>query len=113
MSSRACAAEVYFELTDEMFDVRCPGQYDRRIQSIRGGFPGLAKAGLSPHAHLTQVSNTRYMAPDREKARGATIRKDRHGLQSLVLSTCEVDTWSIDAPDGLLKRLQNTGVASC
>lgn len=45
MSSGACPAEVNFELTDEMFDVRCPGQYDSRIQSIRGGFPGLAKAG--------------------------------------------------------------------
>ena len=92
MSSGACAAEVYFELTDEMFDVRCPGQYDRRIQSIKGGFPDLAKAGLSPHAHLTQVSNTHYMASDREKARGAKIRRDRDGLQSLGRSTCEVDT---------------------
>ena len=48
--------EVYFQLTDEMFDVFYPGQYDRRIQSINVRFPGLAEAGLSPHARLTQVS---------------------------------------------------------
>nr|WP_298412649.1 neuraminidase-like domain-containing protein [uncultured Halomonas sp.] len=105
--------EVYFELTEEMFDVFYPGQYDRRIQSINIRFPGLAGAGLSPHARLTQVSNTRFMTPDRDLKRGAGVRKDRHGLQSLMLGACKVDTAHIDAPDGLLKRFQNTGVDSC
>lgn len=105
--------EVYFHLTDEMFDVFYPGQYDRRIQSLNIRFPGLAEAGLSPHARLTQVSNTRFMAPDRDPKRGSKIRKDRHGLQTLVLGACEVDTRQIEAPDGLLKRFQNTGVESC
>ena len=105
--------EVYFQLTDEMFDVFYPGQYDRRIQSINVRFPGLAEAGLSPHARLTQVSNTRFMTPERDPTRGATMRKDRHGLQNVVLGACEVDTAQIDAPDGLLKRFQNTGVDSC
>ena len=105
--------ETYFELTDEMFDVLYPGQYDRRIQSIKVSFPGLAQAGLSPHARLTQVSNTRYLTPVRERARGAKIRKDRHCLQSLTLYACEVDSRSIEVPDGLLRRFQNTGVESC
>ncbi|MGH1542605.1 MAG: neuraminidase-like domain-containing protein [Arenicella sp.] len=105
--------EVYFELTDEMFDVFYPGQYDRRIQSININFPGLAKAGINPHARLTQTSNTRYLTRERSQARGAKIRKDRHALQSLVLGACEVDSKEMDAPDGLLKRFQNTGVTSC
>ncbi|MEM9013109.1 MAG: neuraminidase-like domain-containing protein [Pseudomonadota bacterium] len=105
--------QVYFQLTDEMFDTFYPGQYDRRIQSVNIRFPSLAKAGLSPHARLTQVSNTRFLTPERDKAGGAKIRRDRHGLQSVVLGACEVDTRQIDAPDGLLRRFQNTGVDSC
>ncbi|WP_147113279.1 neuraminidase-like domain-containing protein [Tateyamaria sp. syn59] len=105
--------EVYFQLTDEMFDVFYPGQYDRVIQSINVCFPGLAAAGLSPHARLTQVSNTRFMVPGRDPARGAKVRKNRHALQSIVVGACEVDTRDLDAPDGLLKRFQNTGVESC
>ncbi|APX10391.1 neuraminidase-like domain-containing protein [Tateyamaria omphalii] len=105
--------EVYFQLTDEMFDVFYPGQYDRVIQSINVCFPGLAAAGLSPHARLTQVSNTRFMVPGRDPARGAKIRKDRHALQSMVIGACDIDTRDLDAPDGLLKRFQNTGVESC
>lgn len=105
--------EVYFQLTDEMFDVFYPGQYDRVIQSINMCFPGLAAAGLSPHARLTQVSNTRFMAPGCDPARGAKMRKDRHALQSMVIGACEIDTRELDAPDGLLKRFQNTGVESC
>nr|WP_272214408.1 hypothetical protein [Marinicella sp. W31]MDC2880013.1 hypothetical protein [Marinicella sp. W31] len=52
-----------------MFDLFYPGQYDRRIQSVQSSFPGLAKAGLSPHAKLTQVSNIRYLIRDRAQAR--------------------------------------------
>ncbi|MEM8581515.1 MAG: toxin complex protein, partial [Pseudomonadota bacterium] len=109
----ARTGETYFELTDEMFDVFYPGQYDRRIQSISISFPGLAEVGLTPNARLTQVSNTRYLTSDRSNARASMIRKDRHGLQSLTLSDCEVDTRSIESPDGLLRRFQNTGVESC
>ncbi|QBF33360.1 neuraminidase-like domain-containing protein [Thalassococcus sp. S3] len=105
--------EVYFHLTDEMFDVFYPGQYDRVIQSINVCFPGLTAAGLSPHARLTQVSNTRFMLPGRDPAHGTKMRKNRHALQSIVIGACEIDTRDLDAPDGLLKRFQNTGVESC
>ncbi|QBF32233.1 neuraminidase-like domain-containing protein [Thalassococcus sp. S3] len=104
--------ETYFELTDEMFDLFYPGQFDRRIQSVKLCFPGLAQAGLNPHAKLTQVSNIRYMTKDRAQARGGQIRKDRHALQSLMVGACTVDTNLIDAPEGCLRRFQNTGVAS-
>lgn len=104
--------EAYFDLTNEMFDVLYPGQFDRRIQSISVSFPGLAEAGLSPHGRLTQIANTRYMTPERDLSRAAKTRKNRHGLQSLALSACEVDSRSIEAPDGLLQRFQNTGVDS-
>ncbi|MFD0389688.1 hypothetical protein ACFQ4K_20865 [Tistrella bauzanensis] len=63
--------ETYFELTDEMFDALYPGQYDRRIQSLRVRFPGLERAGLSPHARLTQIANTRYATRERDPRRGA------------------------------------------
>ena len=108
----ATFGQTSFELTEEMFDLYYPGQYDRRIQSIAVSFPGLARAGLKPHARLTQISNTRYLAPDRRRSGSAAIRKDRHGLQSLVLSGCEVDSRNLEAPDGLLRRFQNTGVES-
>lgn len=104
--------QVYFDLTDEMFDVYYPGQYDRRIQSIAVDFPGLARAGLSAHARLTQVSNTRFLSPERHKARGAKIRKDRYPLQSVILGNHHVDTLDIEEPEGLLGRFQNTGVTS-
>ncbi len=104
--------ETYFDLTDEMFDVFYPGQYDRRIQSISIEFPDLDEANLSPHARLTQVSNTRYLTRDRAAAGRAKIRKNRHGLQGLTVSGCHVDTRSHQAPDGLLGRFQNTGTES-
>ncbi|MEM9316726.1 MAG: toxin complex protein, partial [Pseudomonadota bacterium] len=104
--------EVYFELTDEMFDAFYPGQYDRRIQALRICFPGLAKAGLSPHARLTQISNTRYLTHERNRNRGAQVRENRYPLQSIVLGAAEVDTATFDRPEGSLNRFQNTGVSS-
>ncbi len=104
--------ETYFELTEEMFDTLYPGQYDRRIQSLGIRFPGLAKAGLSPHARLTQIGNTRYVTRERDPQRGAKMRKDRYALQSIVLGAPEVDTAAFDYPEGLLKCFQNTGVES-
>lgn len=105
--------EAYFEITDEMIDVFYPGQYDRRIQSISMHFSGLAKAGMNPHARLTQTSNTRYLTRERNLTKGAKVRKDRHALQSLVISSCEIDSQAMEAPDGLLKCFQNTGITSC
>lgn len=104
--------ETYFDLTDEMFDTLYPGQYDRRIQSVRVSFPGLGRAGLSPHARLTQIANTRYATRERDPKRGGKIRKDRYALQSIVISAPSIDTATLDHPDGSLKRFQHTGVSS-
>ena len=104
--------ESYFELTEAMFETLYPGQYDRRIQSVSVRFPGLAKAGLSPHARLIQIANTRYATPERDPKRGGKIRKNRYAMQSIVISAPEVDTAAFDCPGGLLKRFQNTGVES-
>ncbi|MBA73773.1 MAG: toxin complex protein [Tistrella sp.] len=104
--------ETYFDLTDEMFDALYPGQYDRRIQSLRVRFPGLESVGLSPHARLTQIANTRYATRERDPRRGGRIRKDRYALQSIVISTPTIDTATLAYPEGSLKRFQNTGVSS-
>lgn len=104
--------ETYFYLTDEMFDALYPGQYDRRIQSLRVRFPGLESAGLNPHARLTQIANTRYATRERDPRRGGRIRKDRYALQSIVISTPTIDTATLAYPEGSLKRFQNTGVSS-
>lgn len=104
--------EVYFQLTDEMFDTYYPGQYDRRIQSVRLCFPGLDQAGLSPHARLTQIANTRYATRERNPRRGAKIRANRYALQSILIGSCEIDTATLESPHGLLRRFQNTGVES-
>ncbi|MDA8018099.1 MAG: Tc toxin subunit A [Thermoanaerobaculia bacterium] len=112
LATLADQGEVYFELTDEMFDTLYPGQYDRRIESVDIRFPGLAKAGLSPHARLTQISNTRYATRERDPRKGGRIRKDRHALQSILLGAAETDTASFERREGYLKRFQNTGVES-
>ncbi|MBX2867804.1 MAG: hypothetical protein KTR18_03985 [Acidiferrobacterales bacterium] len=104
--------ETYFELTDEMFDLFYPDQYDRRIQSLRICFPHLAEHGLSPHARLTQISNTRFISKDRAQSKRSLIQRDRHALQSLLIGKCEIDTDLMDTPEGGLKCFQNTGVAS-
>jgi hypothetical protein len=109
LQALATRGETYFELTEDMFDVFYPGQFDRRIQSVSIDFPGLGAAGLSPHARLSQVSNTCYLSPERGRAGAAQVRKNRHGLQSLTISGCQVDTRSLETPDGLLRRFQNTG----
>ena len=79
---------------------------------MRIRFPGLATAGLSPHARLTQVTNTRYLTRERDKSRGATLRRDIYGLQSIIIGAPEIDTTSFDRPEGMLKPFQNTGVHS-
>ncbi|EKE74970.1 neuraminidase-like domain-containing protein [Gallaecimonas xiamenensis] len=112
LATLAEQGETYFELTEDMFDILYPGQYDRRIQSISVKFPGLEKAGISPHARLTQIANTRYLTRERNPNQGAKIRMNRYALQSIVLSTPEVDTANFNYPEGLLKRFQNTGVDS-
>ena len=104
--------EVYFELTDEMFDTLYPGQYDRRIQSVDVRFAGLAKACLSPHARLTQIANTRYLTRERDPRHGGRIRKNGHALQGIVLGAAETDTATLERPEGHLRRFQNTGVES-
>ena len=104
--------EADFELTEDMFDVLYPGQYDRRVQSVKVRFPGLREADLSPHARLTQIGNTRYTTRERDPLRGGRIRRDRYALQSVVLGAAEVDTSAFEHPEGLLKCFQNTGVES-
>jgi len=104
--------ESYFELTEAMFETLYPGQYDRRILSVSVRFPGLAKAGLNPHARLIQIANTRYATHERDPKRGGKVRKNRYAMQSIVISAPEVDTAAFDCPGGLLKRFQNTGVES-
>ncbi|MDJ0933688.1 hypothetical protein [Breoghania sp.] len=69
--------EAYFDLDEAMLDALYPGQYDRRTQSVNIRFPGLAKAGLSPHAHLSQISNTRYATVECDPQKGGKIRKNR------------------------------------
>ncbi|MDJ0630062.1 MAG: neuraminidase-like domain-containing protein [Rhodobacter sp.] len=108
----AAQGEAYFELTDEMFDTLYPGQFDRRIQSVRIAFAGLAEAGLNPHARLVQIANTRCTTRERDAAKGARLRKDRHALQSVVIGKPEFDTAALACADGQLKRFQNTGVQS-
>ncbi|TPW27618.1 toxin complex protein [Martelella alba] len=106
------SGEAYFELGEDMFEVLYPGQYDRRIQSIAVHFPGLEKAGLSPHGRLTQIANTRYLTRERQTERGGRIRRNRHALQSIMLAEARVDTARFDYPEGMLRRFQNTGVES-
>lgn len=104
--------EAYFTLTDEMFDAVYPGQFDRRIQSVRMCFEGLATARLSPHARLVQLRNTRWLTAERDRTRGGRARVDSHPLQSVMLPGPDVDTGGFARPEGRLRLFQNTGVAS-
>ncbi|MEM9814583.1 MAG: hypothetical protein AAF913_18165, partial [Pseudomonadota bacterium] len=52
------------------------------------------------------------LSRDGERARRAKIRKDRHGVPSMTLSGCHVDTRASETAVGLLRRFQNTGTES-
>lgn len=110
MQTLVDTGEVYFRLTDDMFDALYPGQFDRRIDGLRIRFPGLAEAGISPHGRLQQISNTRYLT--RARGNGARRLTDRHALQSILIGAPEIDTATHGCPQGMLKRFQNTGVSS-
>ncbi len=56
--------ETQFELTERMFDQDFPGQYLRRIQSVRVTIPALVGPYQNIHATLTQTANRLVLAPD-------------------------------------------------
>lgn len=82
--------ELYFRLTDDMFDALYPGQFDRRIDGLRIRFPGARRGRYQPHGRLQQISNTRYLTRDR--GNGARRPTDRHALQSILIGAPEIDT---------------------
>lgn len=116
--------DTQFDLPERLFDEDFPGQYKRRIVSVKVSLPALVGPYRNIHATLTQTANRVVLQPDLDAVKfllGDNVEvgagKIEHNVragQKISLSKGQGDTGAFDASpnDPLYMPFEQTGVVS-
>ena len=116
--------ETLFDLSERIFDQDFPGQYKRRIKSVKVSIPALVGPYQNIHATLTQTANRVVLKPDLNAVKfllgddievsEGTIEHNARAFQKISLSQGQGDSgvFEPNSNDPLYLPFEQTGVIS-
>ncbi|MCH4564160.1 neuraminidase-like domain-containing protein [Halomonas sp. EGI 63088] len=116
--------KTHFDLPERIFDEDFPGQYKRRIASVKVSLPAVVGPYRNIHATLTQTANRVVLQPDLDavkfllgedtEVKAGVIEHNVRAYQKISLSKGQGDTgvFQPEASDSLYLPFEQTGVVS-